>query len=309
MVSEHDAMTSDPGQRGGVTRREAMARALKAGAYAAPVVLSASALAGRVGAATPPPGPAIACGTTGLAFIQDALLLGVFPGTAFDVYAQPNTVATAAKVGSFTADAEGVAAAVFALPLVGGAQIPFGTTSVTVSVNLAGSAATVASFVSPIAGALACTTAGTTLPVAGLTPQLLAKVVQEQTGCPGGVAGAWKELVDVNVVNIVPNASYDVYIRPNNGTTGGFVPAGTLTTNAQGNAGAVLSVVAATTGAAPTGVTVNVVPAGMPATAAGALTFAAGPTGNPTTSSLFTVACTGTITSQTVSTPLLIGVR
>ncbi|HEY7910013.1 MAG TPA: hypothetical protein VIC60_14115, partial [Thermomicrobiales bacterium] len=70
-------MTDAQGQRSGLTRREAMARALKTGAYAAPVLLSASALASHVGA-SPPPGPSIACGTTGLSFIQDALLLGVF---------------------------------------------------------------------------------------------------------------------------------------------------------------------------------------------------------------------------------------
>jgi hypothetical protein len=300
-------MTSAQGQRGGLTRREAMARALKAGAYAAPVLLSASALAGHVGA-SPPPGPSIACGTTGLSFVQDALLLGVFPGTAFDVYAQPNTAAAPIRIGSFAADPEGVAAGVFALPLAGGAPIAFGTTSVTVSVNLAGSAATVASFVSPIAGMLACTS-GATLPVASLTPRLLAKVIQEQTGCPAGSTTVWRELVDANIVNASPSASYDIYIRANNGVAGAFVPAGTVGTNAQGNGGAILTTSVATTGGAPTGVTVNAVPSGSSPTVPGALTFAAGPTGDPTTSTLITVSCAGAITSLGATKPVLIGVR
>jgi hypothetical protein len=300
-------MTSAQGQRGGLTRREAMARALKAGAYAAPVLLSASALAGHVGA-SPPPGPSIACGTTGLSFVQDALLLGVFPGTAFDVYAQPNTAAAPIRIGSFAADPEGVAAGVFALPLAGGAPIAFGTTSVTVSVNLAGSAATVASFVSPIAGMLACTS-GATLPVASLTPRLLAKVIQEQTGCPAGGTTAWRELVDVNIVNASPSASYDVFLLANNAVGGAYVPAGTIATNGQGTGGAVLTTSVATTGGAPTAATVTVVPSGSLPTVAGALTFPVAPTGNATTSSLFTVSCAGAVTSQSVPKPFLIGVR
>ncbi len=181
-------MTTEQKQRGGLTRREAMARALKAGAYAAPVVLSASALVSHVGA-SPPPGPVIACGAAGLTFVQDFLLLGVFPGAAFDVFAKPNTAAAPFLLGTFNADAEGVLPGAISLPVAGGPAIPFGTTSVTVSVNVAGTGTTAATFVSPIAGSLACTTAGAMLPVSTLTPRLLAKIVQEQTGCPGGVAG------------------------------------------------------------------------------------------------------------------------
>ena len=297
------------GQRGagGITRRAAMGRALRAGAYAAPVLLAASPLAPRVGAATPPPGPTIACGAAGLAFVQDALLLNVAPGSAYNVYAQPNGAAAPAMIGTFAADAEGVAAGAFAI------AAPFGTTSVTVSVYLTpgggappGPAA--ASFVSPIAGGLACTMAGQVLPVAAVTPRLLAKVVQEQTGCPAGAAGTWSETVDANVANLMPNAGYDVYIRANNGT-GGFVKAGSVATNGQGNGGAILTVAVATTGGAPTGATVVVVPTGSAPTAAGALSFAAAPTGSATTSSLFTVSCAGTITALSAAGPLLLGVR
>ena len=296
-----------PGRRDGITRREAMGRALKTGVYAAPVLLSASALAERVGAATPPPGPSIACGGAGLAFVQDALLLNVFAGSTYNVYAQPNTLAAPAMIGSFTADAEGVAVGAFA------ASAPFGTTSVTLSVYLTpgggappGPAA--ATFVSPVAGTLACTMAGQVLPVAAVTPRLLAKVVQEQTGCPAGTPTAWQELVDVNVANLNPGAGYDVYISANNGT-GGFVKGGSVTTNGQGNGGAILTATVGTTGGAPTGATVTVVPTGSAPIAMGALTFAATPTGNPLTSSLFTVSCAGTITALNAGKPLLLGVR
>jgi hypothetical protein len=306
-------MTSEREHRGGLTRREAMARALKAGAYAAPVVLSAGALAGHVGA-SPPPGPAIACGTTSLSFVQDALLLGVFPGSTFNVYAQPNTVPTPFLIGTLIADAQGVAPGSFSLPLPGGVPIPFGTTSITLSVYLTpGGGAPPAppaapTFSSPVAGTLACTS-GATLPVASLTPRLLAKVIQEQTGCPAGSTTVWRELVDANIVNASPSASYDIYIRANNGVAGAFVPAGTVGTNAQGNGGAILTTSVATTGGAPTGVTVNAVPSGSSPTVPGALTFAAGPTGDPTTSTLITVSCAGAITSLGATKPVLIGVR
>jgi hypothetical protein len=299
-------MIGGQGRRDDITRREAMGRALKAGVYAAPVLLSASALAERVGA-SPPPVPAIACGTAGLAFSQDALLLNVAPASAYTVYAQPNTAPAPAPIGTITADAEGVAAGVFAL------AAPFGTTSVTLSVYLTpgggappGPAA--ATFVSPIAGTLACTIAGQVLPVTAVTARLLAKVVQEQTGCPAGAAGTWSEVVDANVANGTPGATYDVYLQANNGT-GGFVRAGSVATNGQGNGGGILTVAVGTTGAAPTGVTVVAVPAGSAPTAAGGLTFAAAGTGSATTSSLFTVSCAGTITSLSAPKALLIGVR
>ncbi len=295
------------GRRQDITRREAMGRALRTGVYAAPVLLSASALAERVGAASPPPVPTIACGVAGVAFAQDALLLNVAPGSVYTVYAQPNTAPAPAAIGTLTADAEGVAAGAFAL------TAPFGTTSVTVSVYLTpgggappGPAA--ATFVSPIAGTLACTAAGQVVPVTAATARLLAKVVQEQTGCPAGAAGTWGEVVDANVANGTPGSAYDVYIQANNGT-GGFVRAGSVTTNGQGNGGAILTASVGTTGAAPTGVTVVAVPAGGSPTAAGALTFAAAGTGSAATSSLFTVSCAGAITSLSAPRALLIGVR
>lgn len=300
-------MTSEQGRRGGLTRREAMARALRAGAYAAPVVLSASALTGHVGAATPPPGPVIACGTTGLTFVQDFFLLNVAPGAAFDLFVQPNTAPAPVLVGTFAADAEGVLLHAISLPAAG-VPIPFGTTSVTTSVNVAGTGTPAAGFVSTIVGSLACTS-GATLPVSTLTPQAFAKIVQEQTGCPAGSTTVWSELVDVNIVNANPSASYDVYILANNAVGGAYVLAGTVATNTQGNGGAVLTTPVTTTGGAPTGVTVKVVPSGSARTVAGALTAAAAPTGNPLTSSLFTVSCAGAVISLSVPKPLLVGVR
>jgi hypothetical protein len=292
-------MTSEQqSTRAGLTRREAMARALKTGAYAAPVLLSASALASHVGASPP---PALTCAAT-TSFVQDVLFFGVAAGATFNVYAQPNTSPTPTLLGVLVADALGVAPGAFTF------TIPSSATSVTLSVFLAPGAPpdlAAATFVSSLAGALTCTPGG---PRAAAL--LVAKVIQEATGCPVGTPTAWLEQVDVNLVNAAPNTVYDVYIRPNNVVGGAFVLAGMLPpTNAQGNTGKILPVTVATTGAAPTAVTVNVVPTGMPATAAGAFTFAAGPTGNPTTSTLFTVSCTGAITALNATRPILISAR
>ena len=198
-------------------------------------------------------------------------MLNVFPGSIYNVYAQPNTAPAPTLVGTMTADAEGVAPGAFAL------TAPFGTTTVTLSVYLtpgggAPPAPAAATFVSPLAGTLACTLAGQVLPVAAVTPRLLAKVVQEQTGCPAGAPANWSEVVDVIVANLVPAAVYDVYIQANNGT-GGFVKAGSVTTNGQGNGGGILTVGVGTTGGAPTGVTVDVVPAGGAARSGGGAEF------------------------------------
>ena len=212
-------MIGGQGRRQDITRREAMGRALRTGAYAAPVLLSASALAERVGAASPPPVPTIACGGAGVAFAQDALLLNVAPGSVYTVYAaaqhrprprrdrHPDRRRRGGRRGRLRPDR------------------PLRHHLVTVSVYLTpgggappGPAA--ATFVSPIAGTLACTAAGQVVPVTAATARLLAKVVQEQTGCPAGAAGTWGEVVDANVANGTPGSAYDVYIQANNGTGG-----------------------------------------------------------------------------------------
>jgi hypothetical protein len=231
----------------------------------------------------------VACAAT-VSLLQDAFLLGVFPGSTYDVYVQPNTDPAPTTLPTpLVADTLGVAAGAFLL------TVPSSATSIVLSVYLTPGgppALASASFTSRLAAALTCVPGGPRAAV-----RLLAKLVQEQTGCPGGTPGTWRELVDVALTNADSNAGYDVYIRPNNGTAGGFVSAGALTTNAQGNAGAILPVMVATTGAAPTAVDVVAVPSGMPATAAAAFTFAATPAGDPTTSTLITVSCVGAITA------------
>lgn len=77
------------GRRQDIAQREAMARALKTGVYAAPALLFASALAERVGTSLSPV-PTSTCGAASVVFSQDALLLNVTPGSAIarDAYSQ-----------------------------------------------------------------------------------------------------------------------------------------------------------------------------------------------------------------------------
>src|SRR5262245_7599270 len=84
-----------------LSRREIICRALRTGAYTAPVILAASAPSLVAAQITPAP---TLC-TQPVAFQQDAILLVVAPGASFDVYFQPNTAPAPTRVGSFTADA------------------------------------------------------------------------------------------------------------------------------------------------------------------------------------------------------------
>jgi hypothetical protein len=292
-------MTIHHGRGAGVTRREILVRTLQAGAYAAPVVLSSVAPAAHIAAATPAP---MLC-TQPVTFLQDAILLGVSPGASFTVYAQPSNAATAGAIGTFAADARGVAMGVFALPPVDTSVV----TSVMLSVYLAGTAPpdpAAATFTSRLVMGLACR-AGS----ARATAAMLAKVVQEPTtaACTSGTLNQWQELIDVNVINATPGALYDVYLQAANGV-GGAVKAGTMLVNGQGNGGAILSVTVGTTGGAPTGVTVSAVPAGAPPTPATFITPAA-PTGDVTTSGLFTLSCAGVVTGASVTGPRLLAVH
>lgn len=305
-----------------LTRREALKRALKAGTYAAPAILSVSVVApvaaatpaptqtstptpvpAATPAPTPTPVPAVLC-TQPVTFFQDALLLGVFPGAVFDLYAQASNAATATRLGALTADRLGVATGIFTLRLDTSAAA-----SVALSVYLVGTAPPAppaATFVSALVAALACTAGGPRT-----AAQLVAKVIQEPTAtaCGLGVLNEWQEVVDVNLVNAAAGAAYDVYVRPSNIVGGAFVKAGTLpATNGQGNTGAILPVTIATTGGAPSAVTINLVPIGLPATPA-SYTFTATPTGDPATSTLRTVSCAGAITPASGSRPILLAVR
>lgn len=282
----------------GLSRRALLRRTLATGAYTAPAILSLSVVS-PVAAATPAPG---ACSQP-VAFLQDAVLLGVAPNVPFDLYAQPAGSPTASKIGSFKTDDFGVAMGVFALA----PQNTSVVTSVTLSVFLTGTAPPApssATFVSPLVASLACTQGGPRAAAA-----LFATVVQEPTtlACTVGPLNQWQERVDVELVNAQLNATYDIYVQANTGT-GGAVKAGSVTTNGQGNGAATLAATVGTTVGNPGMVTVTAVPAGAPATPA-SFTFTAAPTGNAATSTLFTLSCSGTVTSQSVTKPLLIGVH
>lgn len=113
-----------------ISRRDAMKTALKAGAYAAPVILTAAVPVTGVAAATPPPActrpftlglATIGTGTGGTVqsltncgsgFIQQfqVVLNGAAPSTQFDVYIDQNSAGSAAShifAGTFTTDASG----------------------------------------------------------------------------------------------------------------------------------------------------------------------------------------------------------
>ncbi|MCA1668450.1 MAG: hypothetical protein LC793_13875 [Thermomicrobia bacterium] len=116
-----------------ISRRDAMKTALKAGAYAAPVILTAAIPATGVAAATPPVPPAACtrpfmtelapsgtgtggtlqsltnCGTGFFQFFR-VTLTGAPANTAYDVYLDQNSAGTAAShifAGTFSTDAAG----------------------------------------------------------------------------------------------------------------------------------------------------------------------------------------------------------
>jgi len=115
-----------------ISRRDAMKTALKAGAYAAPVILTAAIPAAGVAAATPPVPAACTrpfttarapsgtgtggtlqsatnCGAGFIQFFQ-VTLAGAPANTAYDVYIDQNSVGSAAShifAGTFSTDAAG----------------------------------------------------------------------------------------------------------------------------------------------------------------------------------------------------------
>src|SRR4051812_12400398 len=101
----------DRGQRRerGMSRRELIKRTLKTGAYAAPVIISASIPAVSVSAVTPAPGSAV----------QDAVLVRVGHGATFDVLFTLNvgpTQVASGLLGQIVSDGLGVAGGVLAFP-------------------------------------------------------------------------------------------------------------------------------------------------------------------------------------------------
>lgn len=220
----------------GLTRRGVIRRSLQAGAYAAPVVLSAVAVR-PVGAqvtrptATPVPTatsvptatmvPMVLC-MQPVTFEQDLLLFNAAPGATYDIFSTTNmgAPATATRLGSITTDAAGVGGAVFPLALNTST-----TTSVTLFVSVAGQPPTnaAATRVSTLVTALACAAGG---PRA--TASLIGFIVQETTGM-----GQLNDFVDAGLFNVTPNTAYDLFIQPNG--TGTPIRVTTVTTNAAGN--------------------------------------------------------------------------
>jgi hypothetical protein len=235
-----------------------MKAGLKAGAYAAPVILSASVPAIGVAAATPAPGA--------VTFSQDAVITGAASGAVFDVYytlsSQPATTLT--LLGTVTADRFGFGGGVFPLTVD-----PTTVTSVKLTYILHGNPSTsppAATFTSNVAGLLSRTTAT----FAGI-------VVQEPTvaACQVGPLNQFTEYIDVAIIKGTPNTAYDFYVQPN--TLGTPVKVTTATTNGNGNVTVFAPTPAPVTTATPTSVVVTAVLAGgSPATPAFTLTASGG---------------------------------
>ncbi|MCA1669024.1 MAG: hypothetical protein LC793_16845 [Thermomicrobia bacterium] len=94
-----------------LTRRDLLRQTLRAGVYAAPVILSATTITGVAAATTPP--------SFVIAFGQDALLTGAGAGATFDVYytASNEPAGTFHLLGSFTTNRFGFGGAIFPLTL------------------------------------------------------------------------------------------------------------------------------------------------------------------------------------------------
>lgn len=270
----------------GLSRREMMKGTLKAGVYAAPVILSS----GHVAAAaslpsatsfptatslpsgspfptdtpppiptptpTPPPFPVT------LTFGQDALLTGAGPRASFDVYytlsTQPATMLT--FLGTIITDNFGFGGGVF--PLVVDTRV---VTSVKLTYFLSGNPPTsppIATFTSTLVSALN--------PVNGARQPVtfVGLVVQEPTAAACQIAPAsptrFTEYVDVAILNATPGITYTIFVQSNLHTTPVLVT--TATTNADGNVTVFAGVLAPVVVTTPTSVVVTAVPTGGGAT-------------------------------------------
>lgn len=227
----------------GVTRRAVIRRSLQAGAYTAPVVLSAMTVR-PVGAQvtmptptptpTPPPGPMPVLCMQPVAFEQDLLLFNAAPNVTYDIYYTTNMGAPAGAtrlMPSITTDAAGVGGQVYSLALNSST-----TSSVTLFVTVAGQPPTNAATtrVSTLITALACTAGA-----ARAAASLLGFIVQEPAS-----GGNRLTFVDAGLFNAAISTQYDLYIRVNGGAA---VKVTTVTTNAQGNSTAITSLSVAAT--------------------------------------------------------------
>ena len=230
------------GPKKGLTRRTVIRRSLQAGAYTAPVVLSAITVR-PVGAqvtmptVTPVPTatliPMVLC-MQPVAFGQDLLLFNAAPNVTYDIYYVTNMgpAASATRLmPSITTDAAGVGGQVYNLALNSST-----TTSVTLIVTVAGQPPTnpATTRVSTLVTVLACTAGA-----ARAAASLIGFIVQESA-----VAGNRLTFVDAGLFNAAVNTMYDIYIRVNGGAA---VKVTTVTTNAAGNSTAITSLNVAAT--------------------------------------------------------------
>lgn len=242
------------GATAGLSRREMIKGTLKAGVYAAPLVLSSGRVAAAPAVPTPPPFPAT------IAFGQDALLTNTGANASFDVYytlsTQPAGMLT--LLGTIATDRFGFGGGVF--PLTVDARV---VTAVKLTYILTGNPPTsppAAAFTSALVAALA--------PVNGARGpvRFVGLVVQEPTAaaCQVGPLNQFVEYVDVAILNAAPGVAYTIFVQTNQHTAPVVVT--TATTNSDGNATVFAGVVTPVVAATPTSVVVTAVPAGGGAT-------------------------------------------
>ncbi len=242
---------------------------LKAGVYAAPVILSS----GRVAAASLPSGPFPAT----LTFGQDALLSNTGAGAVFDVYytLSNQPAGTLTLLGTLPpTDRFGFGGSAF--PLTVDARV---VTSVTLTYILSGNPPT-----SPPVTTFTATLVAALNPVNNMRQpvRFVGLVVQEPTVAACQIAPAsptqFTEYVDVAILNALPGITYTISVQSNRHTAPVVVT--TATTNADGNVTVFAGVVTPVVVATPTSVVVTAVPTGGGTT----LTLtASGANGNLTT--------------------------
>ncbi len=237
----------------GLSRREMMKGTLKAGVYAAPVILSS----GRVAAAAPLPSGTPFPAT--LTFGQDALLTDTGARAVFDVYytLSNQPAGTLTLLGTLPpTDRFGFGGSVF--PLTVDARV---VTSVTLTYILSGNPST-----SPPAATFTSTLVAALNPVNGMRQpvRFVGGVVQEPTVAACQIAPAsptqFTENVDVAILNALPGITYTISVQSNRHTAPVVVT--TATTNADGNVTIVAGIVTPVVVATPTSVVVTAVPTG-----------------------------------------------
>ena len=245
-----------------LSRRELMKRGLRAGAYAAPVVL-ASVVVAPVAAQQMVSRPTLLI-TQPVAFFQDFTVTGAVPSFTYNVFYRPSNSTVFTQAGTLTTDARGVGGTVFPIALNTDPNNG-GATSVLIVATIPGQPSS-----TPTSPYFSLTsTIITVLAGANGAPRpaalLAALVIQEQTSATVGGVANFTDYVDVGIFNGTPGTAFDIYLQPNG--TGTFTRVTTVTTNAQGNITAFVPVTL-TGVAAASSFTVNAVLAGASSTPA-----------------------------------------